>query len=91
VTSNGETRRAARALLATWLFLIALTIGSFAWAGVGAAADSGTAAWVLGLAAVKAHLIAGTFMEMRRGPRAPAVVMSGFLLAEAAVIVALFG
>jgi hypothetical protein len=44
---------------------------------------------LLGFAALKSHLIAGVFMEMRRGPLAWAAVMSGFLLAETGLILAI--
>ncbi|MBW2316602.1 MAG: hypothetical protein JRH10_20760 [Deltaproteobacteria bacterium] len=48
--------------------------------------NSGATAWVLGFAALKSLLITSVFVEMRHGPLAWAIVMGGFLLAEAALI-----
>ena len=48
------------------------------------------AAGLLGFAALKSLLIAAVFMEMRHGPNVWAFVMSGFLLAEAALLFAIF-
>ena len=86
-----EEKREARVLLVTWVALIASTVGSFWLADAGAASTSraGTVGWVLGFAALKSLLIAAVFMEMHRGPRVWAFVMSGFLLAEAALLVAI--
>jgi len=81
-------KRHARVLLVTWLGLISLTVGSFwlADAGVGPLPIAATAGGVLGLAVLKSHLIAGVYMEMGKGPRVWAFAMSGFLLAEAALV-----
>jgi len=79
-----EEKKDARVLGATWIVLVGLTLGSF-WLAR-SSPTTGAAAWVLGVAALKGHLIAGIFMEMRRGPRVWAAAMSLFLLAEAAVI-----
>ena len=86
-----KSKREARALLATWLVLVAFTLGSFWLADAGAAPNStaGTVGWVLGFAALKSNLIAVVFMEMRHGPRVWAFAMSGFLLAEAALLFAI--
>lgn len=89
MTSSDGTKRHARALLATWFALLALTLGSFWLADPSAPRAAGTTVWLLGFALLKSHLIAGVFMEMRRGPLAWAAVMSGFLLAEAALVVAI--
>jgi heme/copper-type cytochrome/quinol oxidase subunit 4 len=91
VASPDETRRDARLLLAVWIALVGLTLGSFWLADTGEPSASGATTWVLAFATLKSHLIAGIFMEMRRGPRAWAAVMSGFLLVEAALIVAILG
>jgi heme/copper-type cytochrome/quinol oxidase subunit 4 len=79
-------RRHARILVATWVTLIGFTIGSFWVSDASAIAPGFTTAWLLAFAVVKSHLIAGIFMEMNRGPVAWAVLMSGFLLFEAALI-----
>ena len=86
--SSDETKREARTLTATWAVLISLTFGSF-WLADPSASISSTAVWILGLATLKSHIIAGVFMEMRRGPLVWAVAMSGFLIAEAALIITL--
>lgn len=88
---RGETKRHARVLLVTWLGLVALTVGSFWLADAGARPIpiAATAGGVLGLAVLKSHLIAGVYMEMGRGPRLWALGMSGFLLAEAALVFAI--
>jgi cytochrome c oxidase subunit IV len=88
VASSRETKRDARTLLVTWLLLFALTLGSF-WLASSNRPGAETTAWLLGFAALKSHLIAGVFMEMRRGPLAWAAVMSGFLLAETGLILAI--
>ena len=90
MNSQPTSRRAAGVLLVIWLILMALTIGSFWFADVGGAGRAATAAFVLGIAALKGHLVAGVFMEMIHAPRAWAIVMSAFLVAQAALIIALF-
>ncbi len=90
MTSRPHSRREARLLLAIWLLLLALTTGSFWIADLRVAPGAATAGLVLAIATLKAHLVAGVFMEMLRGPRAWAAVMSGFLVAQAALLVALF-
>ena len=90
MASGSEARHDARVLLTVWAVLLALTIGSFWLADVRGAPGAATAIWVLGIATVKAHLIAGAYMEMVHAPRAWAVVMSGFLLLQAALLIALF-
>jgi cytochrome c oxidase subunit IV len=89
-TRSNHHRRDARLLFATWVFLLALTAGSFWIADVDSAVGSATAAVVLGIAALKAHLIAGVFMEMLQAPRAWAIAMSVFLVSLAGSLVALF-
>ena len=89
-TRSDHRRNAPRLLFATWVFLLALTAGSFWIADVDSAAGSATAAVVLGIAALKAHLIAGLFMEMLQAPRAWAIAMSVFLVSLAGSLVALF-
>jgi len=86
VASNDGTKREARALAITWVVLVSLTLGSF-WLADSSTPVRGATAWVLGFAALKSHVIAGVFMEMRSGPLAAAAAMSGFLLAEAALVV----
>jgi heme/copper-type cytochrome/quinol oxidase subunit 4 len=84
--SERTPKREARVLAATWVALVSLTLGSF-WLSDADAVSAGQAtAWLLGFAALKSHLIAGVFMDMGRGPRAWAAVMSGFLLFEVALI-----
>lgn len=90
MTTRSDHRRDARLLFAIWVFLLALTAGSFWIADVDSASGSATAAVVLGIAALKAHLIAGVFMEMLRAPRAWAIAMSVFLISLAGLLVALF-
>lgn len=79
--TSDDTKRDARALLATWAALIALTMGSF-WLADSHAVAAGATAGVLGFGVVKGLLIASVFMEMRRGPLAWLVVMWGFLIVE---------
>ena len=88
MASNGGTARERRELGVTWLLLVSLTLGSF-WVADTSTRSSGAATWVLGFATLKSHAIAGIFMEMRRGPIVWALAMSGFLLAEAALILAI--
>ena len=88
--SRPQERRAARRLLATGLFLIALTAGSFWIADGRAAPAAATAGLVLTIAALMAHFVAGVFMEMLKAPRAWAVMMSAFLVLQAALLVALY-
>ena len=89
-TPGRDTKREARALLITWVALIALTSGTFwlADAPAGSNSSAGTAGWLLGFAFLKSLLIASVFMEMRHGPRVWAVAMGGFLLFEAALLFA---
>lgn len=87
--STERTKRDERVLLATWFVLVSLTVASF-WLSDGQSASSARAVvWLLGIATLKSHLIAVIFMEMRTAPVAWAVVMSGFLVAEAALVVAI--
>jgi hypothetical protein len=86
VYSRHEAKREARILTATWIVLVSLTVGSF-WLADPSTRASGAAGWVIGFATLKSHVIAGVFMEMRRGPLVWAAVMSGFLIAEAALII----
>jgi len=88
VASSADKTREARTLGVTWAVLVSLTLGSF-WVADSSSVSSAATVWVLGFAALKSHVIAGVFMEMRRGPRAWAIAMSAFLLAEAALIVAI--
>ena len=88
-----ETKREAWLLLGCWIVLIALTIASFGFAEGHDDANgprAATAALVLGLAAMKAHLIAGLYMELLRAPRAWAIAMSAYLVALAALLIFLF-
>jgi len=90
MTTRSDHRRDARLLFATWMFLLALTAGSIWIADVDSASDTATAAVVLGIAALKAHLIAGVFMEMLLAPRAWAITMSVFLVSLAGLLVAFY-
>ena len=80
----------SRLLLVTWIFLLALTVGSYWISDVDDESGATTAIAVLGLATWKAHLVAGVFMEMRQAPRVWAAVMSGFLLALGGSLIALY-
>ena len=90
MTTRSNHRRDARLLFACWTFLLALTAGSFWIAEVDIGSHATTAGVVLGIAAVKAHLIAGVFMEMIQAPRAWAIALSGFLVALTGLLIALF-
>jgi heme/copper-type cytochrome/quinol oxidase subunit 4 len=90
MTTRSRHRRDARFLFACWIFLLALTAGSFWIAEVDIASHVATAGVVLGIAALKAHLIAGVFMKMLQAPRAWAITLSGFLVAPAGLLIALF-
>jgi heme/copper-type cytochrome/quinol oxidase subunit 4 len=90
MTTRSNHRRDARLLFACWIFLLALTAGSFWIADVDIAPHAATAGVVLGIAALKAHLIAGVFMEMLQAPRAWAIALSGFLVALTGLLIALF-
>ena len=90
MTSHPQEQRHARALIVVWLVLMALTIGSFWLADVQALPSAATATWVLGIAVLKGHLVAGAFMELAHAPRVWALAMSAFLVALAALLVALF-
>lgn len=90
MTAQSKPRHEARLLFACWIFLLALTAGSFWIAEVNLSADSAIAGVVLGIAALKAHLIAGVFMEMLQAPRIWAIALSAFLLALTGLLVALF-
>jgi hypothetical protein len=91
----------ARVLLGCWLLLLALTAGSF-WSaeggtvlGVGEGRDPmrgfeasrSAVAVVLGLAAIKAQLIAGVFMELFQAPRVWAVGMAVFIVSLASALI----
>ena len=89
-TSRPREKRAAQRLLATGLFLIAMTAGSYWIADGRAGPAAATAGLVLGIAALKAHLVAGVYMEMLQAPRAWAVVMSVFLVFQALMLIALY-
>ena len=79
-----------RLLLAVCAILLALTAGSY-WIAEGASgAQAATATVVLGIAALKAHLIAGVYMEMRTAPRAWAITMSLFVVGLVGLLIALF-
>lgn len=84
--ANSGAKREARTLTLTWVALVSLTLGSF-WVADSSSPNSGATVWLLAIAVLKSHIIAGIFMEMRWAPRASAAAMSGFLLAEAALIV----
>lgn len=84
--SGSNPKHEARILLATWVVLVSLTLGSFWLAESSTRIPGVTALWVLAFAALKSLAIAGVFMEMRRAPRTAAVAMSAFLLIEAALI-----
>jgi heme/copper-type cytochrome/quinol oxidase subunit 4 len=90
MTTRSNPRRDARLLFACWIVLLALTVGSFWIADVDIAPHAATAGVVLGIAALKAHLIAGVFMEMLQAPRAWAITLSGFLIALTGLLIALF-
>jgi len=90
MTTRSNHRRQARLLLGIWLALLALTAGSLWIADIDIAADAATAAVVLGIAALKAHLIAGVFMELLQAPRAWAITMSAFLVGLTGLLVAFF-
>jgi len=74
-------------LFATWILLVGLTIGSV-WLSE---SDNLTSIVVtrvtLGAALLKGHLIAGIYMEMRDGPIAWALAMSGFLVFQTTLLV----
>jgi hypothetical protein len=91
MASGGETKRDRRILIATWAVLMALTLGSLRIAEAVAVRESESTLWLLAFATLKGHLIAAIFMEMRCAPRVWAVVMSGFLIAEAALVFAILG
>ncbi|MBW2241153.1 MAG: cytochrome C oxidase subunit IV family protein [Deltaproteobacteria bacterium] len=79
-------RRSEWVLLATGCLLLALTAWSYWIAETGT-----TTAWfVLGIAVLKAHFIAGIFMELHAAPRVWAVSLSVFLFTLASVLIALF-
>ena len=84
---NEQDARARIVLYATWMLLVALTIGS-SWLSE---SDGFTASvairLTLGAALVKGHLIAAIYMEMRSGPIVWAMVMSGFLIFQSILLV----
>jgi len=90
MTTQSNQRGDARLLLLCWATLLALTAGSFWIADVDIAAGTASAGVVLGIAALKAHLIAGVFMEMLHAPRAWAAAMSTFLVVLTGLLIALF-
>ena len=79
-----------RILTLAWIVLLGLTAGSF-WIAEGAGdSKSSTAFAVLGFATLKAHLVAGLFMEMIHAPRIWAVAMSAFLSTLGGALIVLF-
>ncbi len=86
-----EVGREKRHVLVTWMVLLGATLGSYWIAEGNRAAGGSTAAWVVGIALAKAHLVVGVFMEMIRAPRVWGIAMSLFLCIQAAVLVLLFG
>jgi heme/copper-type cytochrome/quinol oxidase subunit 4 len=90
MTTRSDPRRDTRLLLLNLAVLLALTAGSFWIADVDVAPHAATAGVVLGIAVLKAHLVAGIFMEMLQAPRAWAIVMSVFLLSLTGLILAFF-
>jgi hypothetical protein len=80
----------ARILIVGWLVLLGLTAGSFWISDADGGAVSATALAVLGLATLKAHFVAGLFMEMLHAPRIWAIAMSAFLLMLGGALIALF-
>ncbi len=82
-------RRRVRWLLVTWAALLTLTAASYWIAEVQVGLGGASARLVLGIAVLKAHLIAGVFMEMLAAPRVWALAMSGFLLGLTGLLVAL--
>ena len=90
MNTQSNHRRHARILLICWAFLLALTAGSFWLADVDIAPGAATAGIVLGIAALKAHLIVGFFMEMLQAPKAWAATMSLFLIALTGLLISLF-
>ena len=88
MSASSGAKREARTLTLTWVALVSLTLGSF-WLADSNAPSSGATAWLLAIAVLKSHIIAGIFMEMRWAPLASAAAMSGFLLAEAALVAAI--
>ena len=94
MASKDKTTHDARVLFLTWIGLVCLTLGSFwlassSMAAATATTTAATTVGLLGLAAMKGLLIVSVFMEMRHGPLVWAAAMGGFLLAEAALIVAI--
>lgn len=73
-------------LLVAWLVLMTLTVGSYVLSDSARAPGTSAMPWLLSFAVLKGHLIAGIYMEMRRGPRVWLVLMSSFLIAEAVLI-----
>ncbi len=69
-----------RTLSLAWVILLGLTAGSFLISDRGNGSMSATALAVIGLATLKAHLVAGLFMELIQAPRIWTVAMSAFLL-----------
>ncbi len=88
-STNEDNKWSTIVLIATWIVLIALTIGS-SWISDSSGVTASIATKVaLGAALLKGHLIAGVFMEMRRGPIVWAVAMSGFLVFQAILLIML--
>jgi len=101
--SESAEKAEARVLFGCWLVLLALTAGSFGLAeggmilGLGDEPEPDPArgfhgSWlavaaVLGIAAIKAQLIAGVFMELIQAPRVWAVAMAGFIVSLAGVLI----
>jgi cytochrome c oxidase subunit IV len=84
---NEDKKLNSTVLFATWIILVSLTIGS-SWLSDSTEITASLATKLTLLAALlKGHLIAGIFMEMRRGPIVWAVVMSGFLIAQSILLI----
>jgi caa(3)-type oxidase subunit IV len=71
-----------------WVLLIALTASSF-WLGVDHALGTGPLALsvVLVIAAIKAWLVERYFMGLRDAPRSLRVIVDGWLVVTAAVVI----
>lgn len=88
-TTPSRAPATSRILIVSWIILLGSTGGSFWISDVDRGSTASTALGVLGLATLKAHLVAGVFMEMVHAPRVWAFVMSGFLLMLGASLIAL--
>jgi len=84
-------RREAGLLLLCWVILLALTFASYRFAETGGSGPrAATATLVLGIAAIKAHLIGALYMELIHAPRVWAIGMSAYLLLLSGSLIWLF-